>query len=589
VNVEAPAVTRPDSSTATLVSLFAHRVEQDGDRVALHVRTADHWQSLRWSKLADDAARLATLLAELGVSPGDRVAQFSPNRYEWILADLAIQLARAVHVPIHASLAAPQVAYQVADSGARLVLLATPEDARKLSTHYRQHPAELASDVHFVCYERLTEQANSELADAAAGLPAPFHVSALGDLFARADARDPLALRQHGQRLMREARDALRSSDLATILYTSGTTGEPKGVMLSHGNLASNALGTLEAFGHQPDDLRLAWLPMSHIFARTCDVYTWLAGGGELALAEKPESVTDNCRELHPTLINGVPYFFEKVRRFLVDRGLADQPGVLPAVFGGRLRAANSGGAPLPEHVARFYNDRGVFLGEGYGLTESSPVISASTPGALKIGAAGRPIPGVTVKIAADGEILTRGPHVMLGYWKQPAATAEVLCDGWLRTGDLGKLDADGFLHITGRKKDLIVTSAGKNIAPAYLEALLKSDPLIEQAVVIGDRRNYLVALIVPNRDALLPQLAALGIGDAFGEALRQPAVVDLYAGRIRERLVGVSRFEQIGRFALLDRSLSAERGEVTLTMKLRREAIHRNFADVIERLYAES
>jgi long-chain acyl-CoA synthetase len=193
------------------------------------------------------------------------------------------------------------------------------------------------------------------------------------------------------------------------------------------------------------------------------------------------------------------------------------------------------------------------------------------------------------VKIAADGEILTRGPHVMLGYWKQPAATAEVLCDGWLRTGDLGKLDADGFLHITGRKKDLIVTSAGKNIAPAYLEALLKSDPLIEQAVVIGDRRNYLVALIVPNRDALLPQLAALGIGDAFGEALRQPAVVDLYAGRIRERLVGVSRFEQIGRFALLDRSLSAERGEVTLTMKLRREAIHRNFAGVIERLYAES
>ena len=579
MNVEPPAVTRPAWSAATLVSLFARRVEQDGGQISLHFRTQGQWQSLRWSQVADDVACLAALLTELGVSPGDRIAQFSPNRYEWILADLAIQLARAVHVPIHASLAAPQVAYQVADSGARLVLLAGMEEAAKLAAYYRDHRAELPAGVRFVLYDAGSRPA---------GTAEPLDVAALSDLLAGADAREPGALSERGRRLLREARDAVRPSDLATILYTSGTTGEPKGVMLSQGNLASNALGTLEAFGHQADDLRLAWLPMSHIFARTCDVYTWLAGGGQLALAEKPESVTENCRDLHPTLINGVPYFFEKVRLSLIDRGLADQPGMLPAVFGGRLRAACSGGAPLPEHVARFYNERGVFLGEGYGLTESSPVISATVPGGLRIGAAGRPIPGVEVRIAEDGEILTRGPHVMLGYWKQPAATTEVLRDGWLGTGDLGKLDADGFLFVTGRKKDLIVTSAGKNIAPAYLEALLKSDPLIEQAVVIGDRRNYLVALIVPNREALAADLPALGVAAAIDEALRHPAVVEHYAGRIRERLSGVSRFEQIGRFALLDRPLSAEQGELTLTMKLRREAIHRNFADVIEGIYAD-
>lgn len=577
---EGHAVTRTDWSTATLVSLFARRVELDADQIALHLRTQGQWQALRWSQVADDAVRLAALLIELGVSQGDRVAQFSPNRYEWILADLAIQVAGAVHVPIHASLAAPQVAYQVADSGARLVLVAGAEEATTLAAYCRDNRAELPAGVRFVLYDAL-----SATADAVE----PLDVSALGDLLAQADAREPGALGERGRRLLREARDAVQTTDLATILYTSGTTGEPKGVMLSQGNLASNALGTLDAFGHQADDLRLAWLPMSHIFARTCDVYTWLAGGGQLALAEKPESVTDNCRELHPTLINGVPYFFEKVRRFLVDQGLADQPGILPAVFGDRLRAACSGGAPLPEHVARFYNERGVFLGEGYGLTESSPVISATVPGGLRIGAAGRPIPGVEVKIAEDGEILTRGPHVMLGYWKQPAATAEVLCDGWLRTGDLGKLDDDGFLFITGRKKDLIVTSAGKNIAPAYLEALLKADLLIEQAVVIGDRQNYLVALIVPNRDALAAELPALGVTATVDEALRHPAVVERYAARIRERLSGVSRFEQIGRFALLDRPLSAEQGEVTLTMKLRREAIHRNFADVIDGLYPEN
>ncbi|HVA45268.1 MAG TPA: AMP-dependent synthetase/ligase [Pirellulales bacterium] len=551
---------------ATIVSLFAERVAAAADQPAIHFRAAGAWRTLNWREVSDDVRRTAAVLASVGVRPGDRVAQFSPNRYEWIVADLAIQLARAVHVPVHASLAPAQVAYQVADCGAKVVLLAGPDQAAGLLTYYTEHREQRPVSARFVSYDPCPDAGDD--------------IACLRDLMLHTDA-------SLADRLFDEARRQMSPDDLATILYTSGTTGEPKGVMLSQRNLATNALGTLAAFGTQSDDLRLAWLPMSHIFARTCDVYTWLAGGGQLALAEGPDTVTPFCRELHPTLVNGVPYFFEKVQRYLLDNGLADRPGVLPATFGGRLRAACSGGAPLPDHVARFYNDRGVLLGQGYGLTESSPVITACTPSAMKLGTAGRPIPGVEVKIAADGEILSRGPHVMLGYWNQPAATAEALRDGWLHTGDLGEIDAEGYLKITGRKKELIVTAAGKKAVPNHLESLLKADPLIEQAVVIGDGRSFLTALIVPNREALAAELERMGKTVPLDQVTHDPQVREIYARRVRERLSSVSQYEQIGQFALLDRPLSIERGELTLTLKLRREAIYSNFADVIEAMYS--
>jgi long-chain acyl-CoA synthetase len=553
---------------ATIISLLAERIEQAADQPAIQYRSGGVWQTLRWSDVVDDVRRTAAVLADLGVEPGDRVAQFSPNRYEWIMADLAIQTARAVHVPIHASLAPAQVAYQVADSGAKVVLLAGPQQAESLLGYYGDHREQPADDVRFLCYDPCPSVGAAE-------------VSCLRDRMIHAD--ESLA-----DRLWHDARSKLAPEDLATILYTSGTTGEPKGVMLNQRNLATNALGTLAAFGSQPHDLRLGWLPMSHIFARTCDVYTWVAGGGRLALAEGPDTVSPLCGEVHPTLINGVPYFFEKVQRYLVDKGLADMPGALAAAFGGRLRAACSGGAPLPDHVARFYNDRGVYLGQGYGLTESSPVISASTPTSTKIGTAGRPIPGVEVKIAPDGEILTRGPHVMLGYWNKPAATAELLRDGWLHTGDLGTLDEEGFLKITGRKKELIVTAAGKKAVPSHLESLLKADPLIEQAVVLGDGRSYLSALIVPNREGLAAELRRQGKEVDLAEALRHPDVLALYEQHIQERLACVSYYEQVVKFTLLDRPLSVDRGELTLTLKLRRDAIYHNFADAIEAMYKQ-
>jgi long-chain acyl-CoA synthetase len=551
---------------STILSLFAERVEKVADQEAIQFRAGGTWKTLRWRDVAEDVRRTAAVLAGAGVQPGDRVVQFAPNRYEWIMADLAIQTARAVHVPVHASLAPAQIAYQIADSGARVVLLAGPDQAARLFEYYHVHRDELPAGTRFISFDPCPEMCDDRLA-------------CLRDLVLHADATS-------GERLMSESRRHVSPDDLATILYTSGTTAEPKGVMLSQRNLASNALGTLAAFGTQPDDLRLAWLPMSHIFARTCDVYTWVAGGGRLALAEGPDTVTPFCRELHPTLINGVPYFFEKVQRYLVDNGLADQPGVLPTAFGGRLRAACSGGAPLPDHVAHFYNERGVLLGQGYGLTESSPVITACTPQAMKIGTAGRPIPGVEVKIAADGEILTRGPHVMLGYWNKPAATAEALSDGWLHTGDLGTIDAEGYLKITGRKKELIVTAAGKKALPSHLESLLKADPLIEQAVIVGDGRSYLTALIVPNRDALAAELQRQGKNIPLDEALGHPDVLLLYRERIDAALAGVSQYEQVGKFTLLARPLSVDHGEMTLTLKLRRKAIYQNFAELIEAMY---
>ncbi|HET6880229.1 MAG TPA: AMP-dependent synthetase/ligase [Pirellulales bacterium] len=560
-----PAEPSQSFHASTIVSLLAERVEQAAEQPAIHFRSGGGWKTLGWREVADDVRRAAAVLVHLGVEPGDRVMQFSPNRYEWIMADLAIQIARAVHVPVHASLAPAQIAYQIADSGAKLVLVAGAEQAAKLLEYYDGHRNELPAGTRFLSFDPCPEVSD--------------RVACLRDLALHADE-------SLGERLMRDARDRVSPDGLATILYTSGTTGEPKGVMLCQRNLASNALGTLEAFQSEPDDLRLAWLPMSHIFARTCDVYTWVAGGGQLALAEGPDTVTAFCRDLHPTLINGVPYFFEKVQRYLVDNGLADQPGILPLAFGGRMRAACSGGAPLPDHVAHFYNERGVFLGQGYGLTESSPVITAATPRAMKIGTSGRPIPGVEVNIAPDGEILTRGPHVMLGYWNKPAATAEALRDGWLYTGDLGEIDAEGYLKITGRKKELIVTAAGKKAVPNHLESLLKADPLIEQAVVIGDGRSYLTALIVPNRDALAAELRRQGHEIAWPEALHHPAVLSLYDERIKARLACVSQYEQVGRFTLLDRPLSIDHGEMTLTLKLRRDAIYRNFADTIEAMY---
>ena len=551
------------SPALTIPSLLVERLELDARRPALLIPRGGQFETVSWAQLYQAAARLAAGLNRLGVQRGDRVAVVAPNRYEWVVCDLAILGLGAVHVPIHNALSGPQIAWQIRDCGARAALLAGPDQAARLAGQQDLPPG--------VAYASF-DPCNTTLAGA--------RVASWSEWWG--DAAE-------GGRLIQEAAAAVAPAQLATILYTSGTTGEPKGVMLSHGNLISNARATLEAFGHEPEDLRLCWLPLSHVFARTCDLYITLVAGTSLALAEAPETVMANCKQVRPTLMCGVPYFFEKVQRTLCEQGREQEPQALADAFGGRIRALTSGGAALPDHVARFYHQRGVMLVQGYGLTESSPVITVSTPRHMKIGTVGRPVPGVEVRIADDGEILTRGPHVMLGYWNKPQATAEAIRDGWLHTGDLGELDPDGYLRITGRKKEIIVTAAGKNVAPVYLEALLTEDPLIQQAMVVGDGRKFLAALIVPAPEALRAEIIARRIPVSTpAEALRHPQVLALNEEHIRARLAAVSHYEQVGKFTLLPRAFSIDQGELTPTLKLRRGVIQEHFAREIEAMYAE-
>lgn len=552
-------------NTANLVSLFQDRVAADGEMVAMLVRRGKEYASLTWNDLATDVRRMAALLVRLGVRPGDRVIQVSENRYEWIVTDLAILLARGVHVPVHAILTGPQIAYQISDSGASVVLLSGGEQVEKLAAELDKQSSALT----LLSYDPSSASSG--------GHP----IGHLPSLLAEVDPAE-------GAELERQALQATRPGDLATILYTSGTTGEPKGVMLTHGNLASNAQAVVSAFSLHEGDLRLSWLPLSHIFARTCDLYAWIISGIQLALADSRETVIANCAEVHPTLLNGVPYFFEKVMRCLVEERLADKPGSLRGILGGRVRLCCSGGAALPDHIAAFYRRHDVLLVQGYGLTECSPVMTLCTESAHKLGSVGRPPAGIEVVIADDGEVLTRGPHVMLGYWNKPQATADAIGDGWLHSGDLGEFDADGFLRITGRKKELIVTSGGKKVAPVYVESLLTEDPLILQALIVGDARSFLTALIVVDLEPLRAELAQRGIHDCRGaDWLQDPRIVDLYRERIERRLAVVSEYEQVRKFTLLAEPFTPERDELTPTLKLRRNVIGAHYVEAIERMYA--
>lgn len=369
--------------------------------------------------------------------------------------------------------------------------------------------------------------------------------------------------------------------DVAAIVKTAGTSGEPRRVMLSEANLLSNAIALSEASGGDGDELRLSFLPMSHLYARTCDLYTWIVRGSRLVLAESPKTVFRDAKLVKPTVINGVPYFFQKA----ID--LAEKDGVsLRSLLGGEIKRCYCGGAPLAPSVEQRFFDEGVPLYNGYGLTEASPVVTVNTPDAYKIGTVGRPLPGVEVRISEDGEILVRGPNVMLGYWNDPDATAEALRDGWLHTGDLGTLDADGFLTITGRKKELIVLATGKNVAPSRVEALLCASPWIEQACVVGEGSKGLRALIVPSPERLRAEIKRrrLWVFSKRG-ALNHKAIRALYREEINARLAGAAKEEQVHAFALIGRGFDQDRGEMTAKLSLRRDTIAAGFSRELQRL----
>jgi len=334
----------------------------------------------------------------------------------------------------------------------------------------------------------------------------------------------------------------------------------------------------------------LNWLPFSHIYARTCDHYVNLLAGIPICLAESAETVVQNLEDVQPTHLSSVPRFYEKVYAAVSSSDPAETTRRLRRLFGPRMDWMSSGGAPLPVAIAEAYHRAGLMLLQGYGLTESSPVISFNTREHFKLATVGQPLPGVEVRIAPDGEVLTRGPHVMKGYWNNPEATAEAVRDGWLYTGDLGKLDEDGFLQITGRKKELLVMSNGKKVVPSYLEGLLLGDPCIDQAVVHGEGRNFLTALLVPNWDNVRNVLAAEGVALADDAQARthQPEVVALLDQRVRNQLADVSSAEQVRKFVVLPQPFSVAAEEMTVSLKLRRNVVLDKYAGQLDALYRE-
>ncbi len=537
-----------DQPQRTIVDWFRYRIARTPDRPALYVKSDAQYQQRTWAEVGSLVLRAACALDRWGVSAGDRVALMSENRLEWIVCDLALQYLAAIHVPLHARLPASQVAQQILHSGATRVIVSGQEQLEKLQANQDRMSVDLPCFSFDAC-DRLWQTR-----------PVPHWRQWLPEQLAVAeeDRWNGLADRH------------VTPQTLATVLYTSGTSGGPKGVVLSQGNLASNAEATWPATGEREDDLKMGYLPLSHIFARACDLYIWIVCGNRLALAENRESVLEDCQSIRPTWINAVPYFYDCLYH-QVSR-LADPGFQLRRLLGGRMRYCQVGGAAVGKETFDFFWKHGVPLYPGYGLTEASPVVSVSSVDRVCWGTVGRPPAGIEVRLANDGEILTRGPHVMQGYWQDPAATDEAIRDGWLHTGDLGAWNERGLLMIRGRKKELIVTATGQKIHPGRLETLLVQDPSIEQAFVTGDTRGFPIALIVPA--ASTANVSATGDPQILRRQIRR---------RIDACLAGLASHEQIRRFALLPRPLSIEFGELTPKSSLRRSQIAINWTSLLE------
>ncbi|WP_428305725.1 AMP-dependent synthetase/ligase [Lacipirellula sp.] len=551
--LSAPVTERP------LAAALLDHLDTTPDVTAILLPGAGDVREISWQQLGDDVARMCVLLQQRGIGVGDRLILWGDNRYEWIVIDLAMQLVGAINIPLHGSLPAPAAAAQIAHAEPRLALIATATLAGELEKH---SPGLVAHD-------------SIELIDAADGAPA------LLDRLQQFSVDD-------GRQLIESRLAIFDPATVATILYSSGTSGEPKAVALTHANLSSNAYAVIVGLTEPRTERRMNFLPFSHIYARTCDLYAWLIGGSQIVLAASRDSVIADCARTQPTLINGVPYFYQRVGQKVAAAEESGAAVTLRQLFGGNLRACICGGAALPVATFDFYHERGLLLLPGYGLTESSPVISMSSPEEYRRGSVGRAIPGVDVRIADDGELLTRGPHVMLEYWKDPELTRQTIRDGWLYTGDLGAIDADGFISITGRKKELIALSTGKKVVPPHVEGVLGREPLIFQAMVVGDNQPYLAAVIVPDFDLLAQWAAAHGVGvSSPAEMIEEPVIVALYCDLVRKQLEGLPPHERVKRFRLLYEPFTVAEGLITPKLSLRREMILRKHQPAVAALYA--
>ena len=583
-------------SLNTINEVFYTAVERSFDRVMMYKQTAK-WIPISSHELYRDVVGVARSLEKWGIHRGDRVAILSENRPEWAVADFATQALGGVVVPIYGTLTPEQTAYILRDSGARVIFLSTVAQLQKFLAAKDQTMIEKAVIMD----------------DAGAPDAIPMHHLMHGGPAGRNSEFD-----SHAR--------SIGPADLATIIYTSGTTGVPKGAMLTHGNLASNLVAALQQLPMTAGDIGISFLPLAHVTARHVD-YAWFYQGVTIAYCPFIDQLPAALQEVRPTIFVGVPRVYEKMyaqvqlkvqsglRRVLYNWsmkvGHAHRKETLeqkrPAslswrladkfvfskvrkAMGGHVRILFSGGAPLARQMAEWFGDIGIRIDEGYGLTETSPVIAVNTPDHHKLGTVGIPLSNLQVKIADDGEILVRGPSVFQGYWNLPEQTSQALSDGWFHTGDIGNLDSEGFLSVTDRKKDLLKTSGGKFITPQPIEKALQMSPWVAEAVVLGDRRKFPAAIIAPDFRMLEPWARNNGVRFASREDLvADSAVRALYEGIVSEINQKLARYEQLKKFLLIAEEFSVANGLLTASMKLRRRQVEERYREQIDALYAEA
>jgi long-chain acyl-CoA synthetase len=591
----------PVSSISTINDLFIRIAAAANPRAVLWQDEFSQWHPISSDQMYQRVRALATAFLRFGAKKDDRIAIISENRWEWAVTDFAALAIGAADVPLYPTLTGEQIAEQVRDADCRIAVVSSRQQFDKLHSVRAQ-----------------TQLQQIIMMDS----PAPDGAVAMSGLLADADAlgaqRDPVF-----DALLR----AVEPGDLATLIYTSGTTGEPKGVALTHGNFAANQNFAAVDFGFNSSDACISFLPLSHVTARALD-YVMYNHGAQVAYCTQFDKLPQAMREIRPTVIVGVPRVFEKIRQ-AVEQKAAQSPvkkrllgwairqgarfadtvydGRKPSsllwklsnklvyskvreAFGGRVRIFVSGGAPLGIDTARWFASAGIALWEGYGLTETSPVIALNTPIRHRMGSVGMPLPNIELKLAEDGELLVRGPSIFAGYWHKPAATAECLdSDGWFRTGDIAHLDADGFLYITDRKKELLKTSGGKLVAPQPIESKLKNNVLVAQAALIGDRHKFICALLSPNFVALEDWARHHGIAaESRAVLVADSRVIALYAEIVREVNGALANFETLKRFRIVADEWTQDSGELTPSMKIKRRVLTARYSAVIDELYAD-
>ncbi len=595
----------------TVPELFYHITQVFGptvDKPALLVKREGKYQGISYSEMYEETELIAMGLASLGVKRGDKVSLISENRPEWVYSDNAMLGMGAINVPLYPISTADSIQYMLKDSGSVGIIVSNKFHMNKVLKIRDKCP-----DLKFiVVMNEIEEAAEHENV---------YTFRQLKDL--------GRGYRQENPDFFKENLKLAHEDDLCSIIYTSGTTGEPKGVMLSHKNFISNVMSVHTLFDMNKEDTFLSFLPLCHVFERMAGYYTALACGATIAYAEGIEKIATNLKEVQPTIMTAVPRLFErmyskivkniekesekkrKIFEWAIEVGkeyselvrtnssipvslnlkhkLADKLvfSKLKAVTGGRLKFFISGGAALSRDLAQFFAAVGILILEGYGLTESSPVIAVNRPDDYKFGTVGKPIPGVEVKIAADGEILASGPNIMLGYYKKKKETEEVLENGWLHTGDIGVFDAEGFLIITDRKKHLFKTTGGKYIAPTPIENMFLASKYIDQFVIIGDRRMFITALVVPDFEALKEYADAHRIPyEDEKDLVQKKQIYEFLEKEFAKFQKNLASYERIRKFTLLDHPFSIETGEMTPSLKLKRKVIEQRYSDLIEDMY---